>query len=223
MKFVEKNLNPFHKKIGDCMIRALVAGTRFGYKTLCKATNAKYEEFVGNDYGVPFKNFTTFVNKYKFLEEIPLDLSSEKDIDLSQREIRNMLDYGDYSLRFYLENLKYKGEVIFVTKIKPTDTLDPEMLTNSDTTRYHAVYADLIKGVYWDLEDPGNTIVVSVYKIVSRCKKESRYYFEKEAKELWDEKVRDFRNNLKKTRDNPKEVHESVMKIWSEKTKKLFD
>lgn len=237
-KFVKFNANPFSKVSNDCLIRALVLGTKCGYRTLCgmfmkvdPELKESYESGFGMLRGIPLNDFPKFVEEYNMfgIEKIETDA----EFNLSYRDLKDHDKYGGLTLRTWMDNLDTTGDVIALCKLKPTDVWsNPDVMLN-DTTKYHAIYVRFGHGdaTAYDLDDTRNSIVMALYKVSSQIKRNSRFYWETEAKRLKNERIVKMRDEFLKvrnaTRDNIGEsdqlVGEAIGKRFTDETlRELF-
>ena len=73
-KFIRLNMNPYGKAIGDCVIRAVSAGTLYGYKTVCDMLGNAFFKSLGSEDGVPLSKLDGFASEYKLIREIGLSI-----------------------------------------------------------------------------------------------------------------------------------------------------
>jgi len=212
-KFVKFNANPFGKVSNDCLIRALVLGTKCGYRTLCgmfmkvdPELKKSYESGFGMRIGIPLNDFPKFVKEYGVfgIEKVETDA----EFNLSYRDLKDYDEYGGLTLRTWMDNLDVTGDIIAVCKLKPTDVWsNPEVMLN-DTTKYHAIYVRFgnDSATAYDLDDTRNSIVMALYKVNGQIKRNSRFYWETEAKRLKDERLGKMRDELMKVRISTRET-----------------
>lgn len=232
-KIVKFNANPFGKVSRDCLIRALVPSTRCGYETLCKMfirvdpeLGESYESGFGMTRGIPLNVFPEFIDKYSIFDFEKIETDAE--FDLSYRDLKDYDEYGGLTLRTWMDNLDTTGDVVALCKLKPTDVWsNPDVMLNN-TTKYHATYIRFGGGeaTAYDLDDTRNAIVMALYKVNGHIKKDSRFYWETEAKRLKGERLEKIKKEFMKvrnaTRADTKEagqiVGEAVGRRFSDKT-----
>jgi hypothetical protein len=209
-KFIKFNANPFGKVTNDCLIRALVLGTRCGYRSLCNlfvkvdpSLKGNYEPGFGMTKGIPLNDFPKFVKEYGMfgIEKIETDA----EFTLSYRDLKDYDEYGGLTLRTWMDNLEVTGDIIAICKLKPTDVWsNPEVMLN-DTTKYHAIYTHFgHDATAYDLDDTRNSIVMALYKVNGKIKKDSRLYWKTEAERLKSEKISKMKAELMRVRNTQK-------------------
>jgi len=72
------NVNPWHKRIGDCAIRSLVIGLGFDYRAACKQLGVSYKNGHGliRDTGIDLYDIKT---KFSEFFDIVEDFNDERD------------------------------------------------------------------------------------------------------------------------------------------------
>lgn len=162
MKFLKYNANPYKKVRGDCVTRALVLATKYGYKTIAEMLDIPFYPSNGVD-GVAIDKFNEFVEKYKLLREIDdKDFEIKEYFKITERDLTNFGKYGGMTVGFWLENLSSEqlggSNLVFLCKLKPD-----ESIPYGDSTRYHAVFGNVATKKYVDIEDTKDTIVFDIY------------------------------------------------------------
>lgn len=185
MKFLKYNANPYKIRRGDCVTRALVVATNYGYKTITEMLDIPFFPSQGAD-GVTIDQFNSFVEKYKILKEISEDDFEIKDyFTITERDLTNFGNYGGMTVGFWLENLSEEqlggSNVIFLCKLKPD-----EAIPCGNSTKFHAVCGNVKTKKYVDIEDTKDTIVFDIYIVNQnkRCSIDDPRYFPTEEKEL---------------------------------------
>lgn len=202
-KFLNFNANPFGTRdAGDCMTRALVAGTRYGYKTIVDLLKPKYFDGIGAE-GVTLREIQDFAARTGYIHDF--DYEWKKNWRVTQRDIDNLVKYGDFSMRFWLEHLTKQdaggSNIIFLMKLKPD-----EAIPDGNTLRYHAVWGNVTTKEYTDLQDTLDMIVYYMFVVdpSKMCPKDDPRYFTTEAERMRAEHRKAIAAELAKMRSKKK-------------------
>jgi hypothetical protein len=222
MTFIKFNMNPFEKETSDCVTRALVAATKYGYKTIAKMLGLEMINGIGVN-GITPPEFLAFSKKTGLVTNVEVDIGDNWDIP--QREYLNFMKYKGFSMGTYLRNLTPEvlggDEAIFLVKMKPDDAIPM-----GDTTKFHAIYGNVRTKTYVDLQDTKDQIVFDIYVAdkAKQCKKRSSRYFIKEDWKLWSENrryiVSRFRKDDKDTKLN--ECENESLDIWKNGYRRIY-
>ena len=182
-KFQRYNCNPWGKSTGDCTIRAVLAGSLYGYKYLCEEFGVKndFEYGIGLKDGVPLKNIKTFSDKTGIITSYDLELTD--DMTISQFEYQKAMQFNGFKISFWMDNLKLdktNSKIIFICKKRPYDTIDKE----SDTVDYHTVYGNLKTRTIYDTWDSRDCVVIDSYIVSKTAKPEDDHYYKNDFIEM---------------------------------------
>lgn len=198
-KFLNYNANPFKSRdVGDCVTRALVMGTRYGYKTIADMLGAKYFDGIGAE-GVTLRQIQDFAKKTGLIHDFDYEWNPKWTV--TRRDYHNLVTYGDFSMRFWLEHLTRKdaggSNIIFLMKIKPDDAIP-----DGNTLKYHAVWGNITTKEYTDLQDTLDMIVYYMFVVDPKkmCPKDDPRYFLTEAEAMRSEHRKTVASELAKMR-----------------------
>lgn len=197
MKFLKYNANPYKSRRGDCVTRALVAGTRYGYKTIAEMLGLTFLPSRGVD-GITIADFYEFVkNSGGLLKEIKdEDFEIKENFEITERDLANFGKYGGMTVEFWLKNLEKNqfndyfpsvdgcSNLIFLCKLKPDDAIP-----NKNSTNFHAVWGNISTKQYADIEDTKGAIVFDIFVVNPNkmCRQDDSRYFSTEEKNLQEE------------------------------------
>ena len=224
MKFIRFNMNPYEVRTNDCVTRALVAATKYGYRTIAKKLGLEFLKGKGVD-GISPTEFLAFSKNTKLVTNVEVDIGENWNIP--QREYLKFMQYKGFSMGTYLQNLTPEtlggDEAIFLVKMKPDDAISDIV---GDKTRFHAVYGNVATKTYVDLEDTKDQIVFDIY-VANRkrqCKEKSPRYFIKEDWELWSENRRYLNAHFRKG-ENAEGLNESGngnIDVWKNGYRRIY-
>ena len=180
MKFLKYNANPYKVRTGDCVTRALVAGTRYGYATIADMLGLTL--FKGTGVGdVPFDKLYEFAQETKIINTFDYELNPKWIY--TQRDMDNFSNYGGMTMGFWLEHLSKNdvgaSNIIFMVKLRPNDDYPEE-----NSRKYHAIWGNLTTKEFADLEDTSGSIVLDMLYVdpSKMCPKNDPRYYLTEAK-----------------------------------------
>jgi len=209
MTYLKINANPYGITTEDCVTRALVLGTRFGYETITKFLDIPFFKGHGAD-SVPLDKISKFAEKTGIISNY--DFEIKPDWNITQRDLNNFSNYGGMTMGFWLDHLTKEdtkgSNVIFLCKLKPD-----EAVPHGTDTKFHAIWGNVSNKEYADLQDTKDSIVFDMYVVdpSKMCKKDDERYFKTEDDRLKKENEEYKRNvKMKKTNESVVYVEEFI-------------